>query len=302
MTRLPLLAPRLAILSTTIVLVMVVTLAQPAAAGDTICTGTLGAGTHDNIRVPDGATCTLNGTRAQGNVFVGTGARLTAGNVTVIGNIQAEGAASVAVTNASIGGSIQHKQGGAATVTGTRINADLQFESNNAALRAEGNTVGGNLQAEQNGGGLHIANNTIDGNLQCQANDPAPTGGGNIVRGSAEDQCARLTGSGGAGGGGGTGRQRGRLAGPDRFHTAVEISKAAFPSGAGTVYLARADLPADALAGGVLTNGPILLVPSCGQLPTVVAAEIRRLGPARVIALGGSAAVCDAVLEAAARA
>jgi len=95
-------------------------------------------------------------------------------------------------------------------------------------------------------------------------------------------------------------RARSRLAGASRIETAVAISAHAFPDGAEVVYLARADDPADAVAGGSLTDGPILLVPSCGDLPQVVRAEIERLAPDRVVALGGPAAVCDALLDVAA--
>jgi putative cell wall-binding protein len=83
------------------------------------------------------------------------------------------------------------------------------------------------------------------------------------------------------------------------FETAVRITQASHPQGAVVVYLARADQPADALVGGNLTDGPILLVPACGTVPAVVLAEIRRLDPQRVVALGGPGAVCDAVLAAA---
>jgi len=48
------------------------------------------------------------------------------------------------------------------------------------------------VQAFQNRGGVTISRNRIDGNLQCKANRPAPRGGGNIVGGNKEDQCARL--------------------------------------------------------------------------------------------------------------
>ncbi len=96
------------------------------------------------------------------------------------------------------------------------------------------------------------------------------------------------------------GRETGRLAGPTRIATAGAISQAQFPDGAEVVHLARADDFPDALAGGTLTDGPILLVPSCGPLPPEVAAEIARLDPDRVLALGGPAAVCDAVLAEAA--
>ena len=52
--------------------------------------------------------------------------------------------------------------------------------------------VGGSVQVFQNSGGVAISRNRIDGNLQCKENSPAPTGGGNVVQGNKEDQCARL--------------------------------------------------------------------------------------------------------------
>jgi hypothetical protein len=100
---------------------------------------------------------------------------------------------------------------------------------------------------------------------------------------------------------GGTPRMTGRLAGSTRFDTSVAISKLAFPQGADVVYLARAfDVLVDAVAGGALTDGPILLVPRCGEVPTSITAEISRLGPNQVVALGGKGAVCDATLTQAA--
>lgn len=92
----------------------------------------------------------------------------------------------------------------------------------------------------------------------------------------------------------------GRLAGADRIATAVLISRRAFPTAftsGGSVYLARSDVFADAVAAGTLTDGPILLVPSCGSVPRSVVDETARLKPARVVALGGTGAVCDAVLK-----
>ena len=95
-------------------------------------------------------------------------------------------------------------------------------------------------------------------------------------------------------------RSTSRLAGDSRIDTAIAISNRAFPDGSGTVYLARQDQFADALAGGVLTDGPILLVPNCGQLPEQVGEEINRLEADDVIALGGTLAICDSILEQAA--
>ena len=160
---------------------------------DGTCQGFLGAVTVENLEVPQGASCTLDGTRVQGNIFVQNGASLTAQRVTVIGNIQAEGARLVEVlAGSTVGGSIQLKQGGSARVESVIVTGDIQFESNNGVLSAANNQVGGNIQVFQNAGGVTIANNFVNGNLQCKENSPAPGGGNNSVQGNKEDQCAGL--------------------------------------------------------------------------------------------------------------
>jgi cytoskeletal protein CcmA (bactofilin family) len=164
-----------------------------ALAEETTCTGTIGATTLDNVRVPDGATCTLDGTRVKGTVKVETGATLIAKGIRVVGNVQAENASKVTVKRGSrVNGDIQHVQGGSARVVDTIIGGQVLFDENGGRLRAKRNVIEGNLQAFKNSGGLRIAKNTIDGNLQCKENAPAPTGGGNVVHGNKEDQCASL--------------------------------------------------------------------------------------------------------------
>jgi hypothetical protein len=166
--------------------------ALPAAAEEFRCTGTVGAVALDNIFVPDGATCTLNRTRANGNVVVGNRSTLRANGISINGNVQAEGARSVSIKGSSmIGGSVQIVQGHEATVERASIKGDLYFDSNDGPLAAASNRIGGNLQAFQNSGGVHLVSNAIGGNLQCKENSPPPTGGGNRA-GSKEDQCARL--------------------------------------------------------------------------------------------------------------
>ncbi|QBI18678.1 hypothetical protein ER308_03290 [Egibacter rhizosphaerae] len=297
------------LLATVVLIVLVSWAATDPAAADESCTGTIGATTiDDNVVVPDGATCTLDGTTVEGNVLVGSGASLTALDAEIDGNIQDDdnNAGDVTVEGTVVHGNIQLEDGAGATVTATRIDGDLQLEANDGALAADDNTIDGNLQANQNTGGLDITDNTIDGNLQCQSNDPAPTGGGNTVRGDAEGQCSDLSGAPDNGDDEDNGEDEGdarptrRLAGNDRYETAVAISEEAFATGADVVYLARGDEAADALAGKSLSDGPILLVPQCGSLPGAVASEIDRLDPDEVVTLGGSSAVCDAIVEEAA--
>ncbi|HMJ80351.1 MAG TPA: cell wall-binding repeat-containing protein, partial [Candidatus Dormibacteraeota bacterium] len=63
-----------------------------------------------------------------------------------------------------------------------------------------------------------------------------------------------------------------------------------------TLYLATGANFPDALAGAPL-GGPLLLVPG-NSAPQSVLDETLRLGPSRVVVLGGSATISDAVVEA----
>ena len=87
-----------------------------------------------------------------------------------------------------------------------------------------------------------------------------------------------------------------RMAGADRYGTAVATSQAEFPSGgAGAVVLARGDEYADALVGAPLAaakNAPLLLTTGT-QLPDVTKAELQRVLATgnTVYVLGGVSAV-----------
>ena len=83
-----------------------------------------------------------------------------------------------------------------------------------------------------------------------------------------------------------------RLAGNDRYETAVAVSKHGWPSSQYVIVATGANFP-DALAGAPLAkayNAPILLT-AVGSLPPSTAAEIRRLHATRVIVLGGTPSV-----------
>jgi len=88
-----------------------------------------------------------------------------------------------------------------------------------------------------------------------------------------------------------------RLAGPDRYATSAAISSATFKTAA-TVLLANGTTFPDALSGTPLAaklRAPVLLVEH-DAVPAPVCAEIRRLGPSKVIALGGVKAVSDSTV------
>jgi hypothetical protein len=177
--------------------------------GNGTCQTSIGNQTFENLSVPNGQTCILNGTSVTGNIIVGTASTLHASGVIIGGNIQAEGAANVFVVgtsstlqtssatnvnvanNSLVGGSIWVKQSGGATIAGVQVDGDIQFDANNNQIVADNNVVGGNLQAFNNAGRLTILNNRIDGSLQCNENDLAPMGGNNQAT-STENQCASL--------------------------------------------------------------------------------------------------------------
>jgi len=91
-----------------------------------------------------------------------------------------------------------------------------------------------------------------------------------------------------------------RVAGADRYATAVALSQDGYPEGSGNVFVATGENFPDALAVASLAHqlgGPVLLTRT-GSLPTVTAAEVDRLGADHIYILGGTAAVSSAVSNA----
>lgn len=186
-----------------------------ALANDFDCTDSVDGESKNTLRVPQNATCTLNGTQVEGNIKVETNATLYAFNVHVRGNIKLETNATLNVFNirvdgdiqaekashisvfpgSSVGGKIQVVQSYAANIDGVEIGSDLSFHENTHLLKVTNNIIGGNLEAFKNTGGISIISNTIKNNIECQENVFTPTGGGNTVNGNMKGQCENLDGS-----------------------------------------------------------------------------------------------------------
>jgi putative cell wall-binding protein len=90
-----------------------------------------------------------------------------------------------------------------------------------------------------------------------------------------------------------------RLAGSDRYATAVEVSKSRFGPGVAVAWVASGrDFP-DALAAGAAAaedGGPVLLVDG-GRVPESTATELQRLRPGRILVAGGASAVPDSAVS-----
>jgi putative cell wall-binding protein len=91
-----------------------------------------------------------------------------------------------------------------------------------------------------------------------------------------------------------------RIAGADRYATAVNLSASIFAANSvGTVYVAAGSSFPDGLSAGPVAGikgAPLLLVPST-FLPASVATELRRLDPSRVVIVGGTAIVRETVRD-----
>lgn len=188
----------LALLTTALVVLI---LTPGAAAGDTPCVGVLG-GTHDNVVVPPGATCTLSAATVRGNVKALENSKLVITNSTIHGNVDGDAADSVQVLNSTVGGNVTITGGGPATgalppgglfcttvenlceasVGGTTVHGNVHILKVVGSIRVGSiliPTLGatfpvGNVQVEDNfvptGDDLVIAFNTIPNNLQVYKN------------------------------------------------------------------------------------------------------------------------------------
>lgn len=207
---------------------------QSGASSNTVasrCNGVLAAVTVDDVYVPTGASCSLNGTRVRGSVKVAFDGTLIANAARIDGNIQAEDARSVTtgsgttvngdvqvkrravahIENTTIGGNLQIEEVGASLVstdsritgdvqvtkadraelTRLTVNGDVQFFENSGAIRSDAAVVGGNMQIEKNRGGVMLLANRVRQVLECKENSPAPTGTGNSA-GEKQEQCRAL--------------------------------------------------------------------------------------------------------------
>ncbi|MFK4729036.1 cell wall-binding repeat-containing protein [Agromyces mediolanus] len=91
-----------------------------------------------------------------------------------------------------------------------------------------------------------------------------------------------------------------RLAGQDRYTTAVAISRSAFPSTAPIAYVASGAGFADALAAApaaARAGGPLLLTPAT-KPPAALLDELRRLKPERIVVVGGTGAIAKSTADA----
>ncbi|MGD8193520.1 cell wall-binding repeat-containing protein [Herbiconiux sp. P18] len=95
-----------------------------------------------------------------------------------------------------------------------------------------------------------------------------------------------------------TGAATSRISGADRYAVSAAVSADQFRS-ASVAYVASGEVFPDALVAGAVAgrdSAPVLLT-TRDSVPTTVADELNRLMPSKIVVLGGTASVSDAVVE-----
>jgi len=95
----------------------------------------------------------------------------------------------------------------------------------------------------------------------------------------------------------GTSVKTDRVSGADRYATSVAVSKQAYPKGADVAVVAAGGTFPDALSAGPAAaklGGPVLLTGG-SSLPGTVKAELQRLKPKKIVVVGGTGVVSNAV-------
>lgn len=193
---------------------------NPTTTNDGSCTTALTGTYDDDIIVPVGGICTLQGATVDGNVKALEGAELYVIDSRVTGNIEGDEARIVHVLGGTVEGNIQIKDGTSsramgAMVVGTTVTegniqiekmrtgeilvdgaavlkGDLQVVENHTSIRLHllNSPVAGNLQVSKNqgAGDKLVQQNEVSQALQCKENTSPFTGGPNAA-GETEGQC-----------------------------------------------------------------------------------------------------------------
>jgi putative cell wall-binding protein len=90
-----------------------------------------------------------------------------------------------------------------------------------------------------------------------------------------------------------------RLAGSDRYATAIQISKATHSGSVDTVYIVAGTSFVDALVGGPVaaSSGSAMLLVRTTSIPGSVVSELKRLSPSKIVVVGGAAIVSQSVVN-----
>lgn len=88
-----------------------------------------------------------------------------------------------------------------------------------------------------------------------------------------------------------------RLGGADRFETAGAVAQRGWPdAGSGTVFVVNGLTFPDALSAGAATTDGVLLTVRTDSIPAPTIAQLTRIQPSRIVVVGGTGVVSEAVV------
>jgi hypothetical protein len=168
--------------------------APAAHADDFKCVGVIGPIIVDNVVVPRGAECILDGTQVLGNAKAKPDGDLILARADVRGNVQVKSGSTAVAVNSRIGGDYQcdgcqsqdlflSGLGGnfqvtaaddQALIVASSVDGDVQIVDSGSArgfFAIDETIIGGNVKFEKNAGSTLIHENTIAGGLQIFEND-----------------------------------------------------------------------------------------------------------------------------------
>jgi hypothetical protein len=148
--------------------------APSALAAQTECDGAF-TGTADNVVVPEGAHCEMDGATITGNVLVRSDASLRASFTEIGGNVKGIDSSWVCLQfGSTAGGNFDVTGGDLGTTTGfditTSVGGNAKVRQNAGLTFIDAATVGGNVDVSNNTGNLEIEHNTIGGNVKIDNN------------------------------------------------------------------------------------------------------------------------------------
>jgi hypothetical protein len=143
----------------------------------TECSGVL-TGPQDNVVVPSGSHCDLDGATVKGSVLVLPKASLRAIASHIVGNVQGDNSNFVClIFESTVGGNFSTKGGVTGGTTGhdigTVVRGNTSITENAGHTFIDAATVGGDILVAKNTGSIEVQFNKVGGNLQVEQNVPS---------------------------------------------------------------------------------------------------------------------------------
>jgi hypothetical protein len=155
------------------------------------CSGALAPGTYQDVEVPSGDTCTIDGSASiMHDVRVDSNATLDDAGASIGHDLRAGNGSQITVspsggytgTSATIGHDLDANGSGTVQVIATKVGNDVRVAKAQGSVSVTSNTVGHDLTVQDNAASTTVTGNTVGHDARCDRN-ASFTGGGNTAGG-----------------------------------------------------------------------------------------------------------------------